>query len=80
MLIHLSAWQRGEPPKTTEMCTKATTSFMIFGGFREAGCPKHECLICREKLSNVATALGDLKRHVETKHPSFVSKDAEYVK
>ncbi|KAM4807621.1 zinc finger BED domain-containing protein 5-like [Rhinophrynus dorsalis] len=45
-----------------------------------AGIEKPQCVICTEVLSAESMKPNKLKRHFDSKHPSFASKDIQYFK
>ncbi|KAM4697851.1 zinc finger BED domain-containing protein 5-like [Rhinophrynus dorsalis] len=53
---------------------------MVFTSIVAAGIEKPQCVICTEVLSAESMKPNKLKRHFDSKHPSFASKDIQYFK
>ena len=49
-----------------------------FSSLVTAGIEKPQCVICNEVLSAESMKPNKLKRHFDSKHPSFADKDTQY--
>ncbi|XP_074857376.1 zinc finger BED domain-containing protein 5-like [Carettochelys insculpta] len=76
--------QNNEPvkKKTRILNRQYHDNYLAFGftWFGDLAAPLPECLICRVKLSNQAMVPSKLKRHLVTKHPTYLQKDINYFK
>nr|CAI5868874.1 unnamed protein product [Callosobruchus analis] len=46
----------------------------------EENCPKPECVVCRDVLSNESMKPSKLLRHLQSKHPQVESKPLDFIK
>ena len=51
-----------------------------FTVIKSSGEDKPQCVLCSEVLASTSLKPSKLKRHLETKHPSSVNKDVDFLK
>ncbi|KAK1345281.1 LOW QUALITY PROTEIN: hypothetical protein QTO34_013992 [Cnephaeus nilssonii] len=76
-----SCWpNRGRSGVMRRMLRKYSEDFLQYGftSIITAGIEKPQCVICCEVLSAKSMKLNKLKRHFDSKHPSFAGKDTNY--